>query len=134
LEFYEEKTSKYFTLGVKIDSPDEESKLTTKWFREESKLEELSFLTGGRPSTTEEFRKNDKKVQLISQISEAKARFGQRLGNLEPRFFDMIPKSLAFKPMDNVKDFINKFILPEKTIEVETLRNNIAALKELEDL
>lgn len=134
LEFYEEKTAKYFTLGVKIDSPDEESKLTTKWFREECRLEDLSFLTGGRPSITEEFRKKDKKVQLISQISEAKARFGQRLGNLEDRFFDMIPKSLAFKPMDNVKDFINKFILSEKTIEVATLRNNIAALKELEDL
>lgn len=134
LEFFEEKTGKYFTLGAKIDSPDEESKLATKWFREECKLEELSFLTGGRPSTTEEFRRNHKKIQLISQISEAKARFGQRLGNLEDRFFDMIPKSLAFKPMDNVKDFINKFILSEKTIEVATLRNNIAALKELEDL
>ncbi|MBZ9689783.1 AAA family ATPase [Clostridium estertheticum] len=134
LEFYEEKTTKYFTLGVKIDSPDEESKLTTKWFREECKLEELTFLTVGRPSLAEEFRRNNKKIQLISQVSEAKARFGQRLGNLEDRFFDMIPKSLAFKPMDNVKDFINKFILSEKAIEVATLRNNIAALKELEDL
>jgi len=134
LEFFEEKTSKYFTLGVKIDSPDEESKLTTKWFREECKLEEISFLTGSRPSTTEEFRRNDRKIQLISQVSEAKARFGQRLGNLEDRFFDMIPKSLAFKPMDNVKDFINKFILSEKEIEVATLRSNIETLKELEDL
>ena len=134
LEFYEEKTSKYFTLGVKIDSPDEESKLSIRWFREECKLEEFSFLTGGRPSTTEEFRRNDKKLQLFSQISEAKARFGQRLGNLEDRFFDMIPKSLAFKPMDNVKEFINRFILSEKAIEVVTLRNNIASLKELEEL
>ncbi|MDR3602297.1 MAG: SbcC/MukB-like Walker B domain-containing protein [Desulfosporosinus sp.] len=65
---------------------------------------------------------------------DAKERFRRRLGNLEDRFFDMIPKSLAFKPMVNVKDFINKFILSEKTIEVATLRNNIAALKELEDL
>ncbi|NTW71345.1 MAG: AAA family ATPase [Eubacteriaceae bacterium] len=134
LEFYEEKAARYFTLGVKIDSPDEESKLTIKWFREEGRLEELSFLTSGRPSMTEEFRRNDRKVNLISQISEAKARFGQRLGNLEDRFFDMIPKSLAFKPMDNVKEFINRFILAEKTIEVATLRNNIASLKELEDL
>lgn len=134
LEFYEEKAAKYFTLGVKIDSPDEESKLSTKWFREECKLEELSFTTAGRPSMTDDFRKNDRKVTLIPQVSEAKDKFRQRLGNLEDRFFDMIPKSLAFKPMDNVKDFINKFILSEKTIEVATLRNNIAALKELEDL
>ncbi|MBC7765286.1 MAG: AAA family ATPase [Hyphomonadaceae bacterium] len=134
LEFYEQKSSKYFTLGVKIDSPDEESKLSTKWFREECRLDDLSFVTGGRPSTTEEFRKNDKKIPLIHQILEAKAHFGRRLGNLEHKFFDMIPKSLAFKPMDNVKDFINKFILSEKAIEVATLRNNIATLKELEDL
>lgn len=134
LEFFEEKTSRYFTIGVKIDSPDEESKLSVNWFREECRLEELTFLTGGRPSISEEFRRNDRKVAMIPQISEAKARFGQRLGNLEDRFFEMIPKSLAFKPMDNVKDFINKFILSEKTIEVAALRNNIAALKELEDL
>ena len=47
LEFFEEKNGRYFTLGVKIDSPDEESKLITKWFREEGKLDELSFLTRG---------------------------------------------------------------------------------------
>jgi len=134
LEFFEEKTSKYFTLGIKIDSPDEESSMKIKWFREECRLEELSFITEGRPSTTEEFRKNDKKILLIAQTSEAKLRFGQRMGNLEDRFFDMIPKSLAFKPMDNVKDFINKFILTESKVEVATLRNNIAILKEFEDL
>jgi len=134
LEFYEEKAARHFTLGVKVDSPDEESKLTIKWFREECRLEELSFLTAGRPSTSEEFRKNDNKIKLIAQHSEARQLFGRRLGNLEDRFFDMIPKSLAFKPMDNVKDFINRFILSEKAIEVEMLRHNIASLKELEDL
>lgn len=134
LEFYEEKTGKYFVLGAKIDSPDEESKPMSKWFREECRLEELSFLSDGRPSTEDEFRRNDRKVQLISQVTQAKDIFRRRLGNLEDRFFDMIPKSLAFKPMDNVKDFINKFILSEKAIEVATLRKNIAALKELEDL
>ena len=134
LEFYEEKRNQYFTLGVKIDSADDESKLNTKWFSEECKLEAFSFLTEGRPSTTEEFRKNDRKVSLISQVSEAKLRFARRLGNLEDRFFDMIPKSLAFKPMDKVKDFINKFILSEKNIEVSTLRKNINQLKEFEDL
>lgn len=134
LEFYEEKKSQYFTIGTKIDSADDESKLNVKWFSEESRLEELSFLTDGRPSMSEEFRKNDRKVALISQVSEAKHRFGRRLGNLEDRFFDMIPKSLAFKPMDKVKDFINKFILSEKNIEVSTLRRNINLLKEFEDL
>lgn len=133
LEFYEEEKDRYFTLGVKIDSPDEDSKLTRKWFSEECRFEALSFVTEGRPSTTEEFRKNHNKIQLISQDKKAKAVFGRRLGNLEERFFDIIPKSLAFKPMDNVKEFINKFILSEKPMEVLSLRDNIKTLKDLED-
>lgn len=134
LEFYDDKALKYFTLGVKVDSFDELSNLIIKWYIEECKLEELTFLTEGRPSFTEEFRRNDKKVLLISQVTDAKARFGRRLGNLEERFFEMIPKSLAFKPMDNVKQFIHNFILPAKPIDVAVLRNNIATLKELEKL
>ncbi|MGM0397079.1 MAG: ATP-binding protein [Bacillota bacterium] len=134
LEFFEESKSKYFTLGAKMESPDEDARLDTRWFVEECKLDDLTFISEGRPSMKGEFRRNERKVELISQMREAKQRFGRRLGNLEDRFFDMIPKSLAFKPMDNVKDFINKFILSEKRIEVDSLRRNISSLKEFEDL
>lgn len=135
LEFFEESKSNYFTIGAKIDSPDEESKLDVRWFVTECRLEELAFITDGRPSMTDEFRRgSDSNIQLITQVGEAKARFARRLGNLEDRFFDMIPKSLAFKPMDKVKDFINRFILAEKRIEVASLRKNISLLKEFEDL
>ena len=134
LEFYEQKRGGYFSLGVKIDSPDEEARLDVRWFIEECKLDELTFLTNGRPSMTAEFRTADGSVRFIPQINEAKARFARRLGGLEERFFDIIPKSLAFKPMDKVKDFINKFILSEKQIEVEALRRNIMHLDELKEL
>ncbi|WP_409227167.1 ATP-binding protein [Gudongella sp. SC589] len=134
LEFFEETKSSYFTMGAMMESPDEDARLSTKWFVEECRLDEISFITGGRPSMKDEFRRKDRKIVLIGQMGEAKQRFGRRLGNLEDRFFDMIPKSLAFKPMDNVKDFINKFILSEKRIEVHSLRENIRHLKEFEEL
>lgn len=134
LEFYEEKTGKTFVTGVKIDSPDEEAQVVSRWFVVEDDLDAITFLKGNRPATTEEFRRKGKKIPLIMRDYEAKDRFARRMGNLDPRFFDIIPKSLAFKPMDNVKDFINKFILAEKTIEVASLRRNIESLKELEDL
>ena len=53
---------------------------------------------------------------------------------MEDKFFDIIPKSLAFKPMDNVKEFINKFVLSETKIDVASLRENIETLSELEYL
>lgn len=134
LEFYEEKTDRYFVVGVHMLSVDEESPVTTKWYCEECRLEKLSFMTGERASLADEFRNGGKKIRYIDQKNVAKDRFKRRMGNLDDKFFDIIPKSLAFKPMDNVKEFINKFVLSEAKIDVASLRENIETLSELEAL
>lgn len=134
IEFYEESKDKYFVVGVKIDSTDIESDAKKKWFIEDGIIEDFSFVTNNRPSTDEQFRKNGKKVSMIQQVSEAKSRIKVRLGHLDDNFFDIIIKSLAFKPMDNVKKFINQFILPEKNIDVVSLRENISNLREMQKI
>lgn len=134
LEFYEEKTDKYFVLGVHMTSPDEESAVITKWYIEECRFEDLSFLIGSKPALAGEFKRKGVPVKFIDQQKLARERFKRRMGNLEDKFFDIIPKSLAFKPMDNVKDFINKFVLPEDKIDIDSLRENIETLSELEEL
>ncbi len=134
LEFYEVKSNKSFIIGVKLDSDSEEGDIKSHWFLEEGQLENLSFVTDGRPSTTEQFRKNGRKIQTSTSVNETRQRFARRLGNLDDRFFEMIPKSLAFKPLDNVKEFINKFILAEKEVQIDALKQNIRTLKEYENL
>lgn len=134
LEFYKEKGDRYFVIGVHMLSPDEESPVTARWYVEECRLEALSFMVGDRPALAEEFRVNGKKIKFIDQKNAARDRFKRRLGNLDDKFFDIIPKSLAFKPMDNVKDFINKFVLSEEKVDVAALRENIETLSELEDI
>lgn len=134
LEFYEEKGDRYFVIGVHMTSQDEESPVITKWYVEECRLEELSFVVENHPAQADEFRMNGKRISYIEQKNAARDRFKRRLGNLDDKFFDIIPKSLAFKPMDNVKDFINKFILSETKIDVASLRENIETLSELEFL
>ena len=44
IEVYEETKQRYFVIGAKFDSPDAESSVKTKWFCEECRLENLSFL------------------------------------------------------------------------------------------
>jgi len=134
LEFYEEKGDRYFVIGVHMTSPDEESAVKTKWYVEECRLEDMSFIVNNRAALDSEFRVKGKRIHYIEQKNVARDRFKRRLGNLDDKFFDIIPKSLAFKPMDNVKDFINKFVLSENKIDVDLLRENIETLKELEDL
>ncbi|MDE5716643.1 MAG: AAA family ATPase [Lachnospiraceae bacterium] len=134
LEFYEEKGDRYFVLGVHMLSRDEESPVTTRWYIEECRLEDLSFMAGERAALAEEFRAKNRKISYIDQKNAAQDRFKRRLGNLDDKFFDIIPKSLAFKPMDNVKEFINKFVLSEERVDVASLRENIETLSELEHI
>lgn len=134
LEFYEESKDKYFVIGVKLDSIDLDSDVRQKWFCVESNLDNINFIVNGKPALDEQFFKGDSKVQIIHTQKEAKEKFKRRLGNLDEKFFELIPKSLAFKPMDDVKSFINKFILPERIVDVETLKENINSLKEMQDI
>lgn len=134
LEIYEEKGDRYFVIGVHLLSIDEESQVVTKWYMEECRLEDLSFTVEGRAALADEFRIRGRKISYIDQKNAAKDRFKRRMGNLDDKFFDIIPKSLAFKPMDNVKEFINKFVLSEQRVDVASLRENIETLSELENV
>ena len=98
LEFYEESKNKSFVIGVKLDSPDLDSDIRKKWFCEEGVIESLSFTIGNKPALDDQFKNNGRKVSFINSQKEAKARFKRRMGNLDDTFFELIPKSLAFKP------------------------------------
>jgi len=134
LEFFEESKNQYFVIGVKIDQRDVDGDIAKKWFNVEGELDSLTFIVNGKPALDKEFTQNEKKVQLETQVERAKDNFKIRLGRLDDTFGDMILKSMAFKPMDKVKDFINKFILPENKIETGNLQDNIRNLRELQKL
>lgn len=133
LEFFEEKEKRFFVIGVHISSGNENETPDKRWYIENGKLENFSFLTkDNKPSMPEEFRKNGEKISFIKNLGEYKSNLRYRLGNLEEKFFEVLLKALAFRPVDNVKDFINKYVLTEKTIDVQSLRENIDVLNEFE--
>ena len=134
LEFYEQSKNNYFVIGVKLDSPDVESDITKKWFTVEGPMDSLSFIVNGKPAMDKEFTQNGRRIQFETQVSRAKDNFKVRLGRLDDNFEEMIIKSMAFRPMDKVKDFINNFILPKNVIRTEVLQENIRNLKELQNL
>lgn len=96
-------------------------------------MEDFSFLTEeNKPSMADEFRNKGEKVKFIKTVNEYKENLRHRLGNLEDKFFEVILKALAFRPVDNVKDFINRYVLTEKNIDVQSLRESIDVLNEFE--
>lgn len=49
----------------------------------------------------------------------------QRFGRIEDKFFQLIPKALAFKPIDDIKDFVYSYVLDEKEVNIDHLRENV---------
>ena len=115
LEFYEEKENRWFVIGVHITSGNENESPTKRWYIENGKLEDFSFITPeNKPLMYDEFRNKEEKVKFIKSVNEYKENLRHRLGSLEEKFFEVLLKALAFRPVDNVKDFINKYVLTEK--------------------
>lgn len=130
LEFCDEDKKKNFVLGVVHTSNDEQSQILSKWYIAECNLDELTFVVGERPATPKELRSN----LILLERKDARERFLSRLGRLDEKFFEMIQKAIAFKPMRNVKDFIKNFLLTESNVDFESLKETINNVRELENL
>ena len=130
LEFCDEDKKRNFVLGVVHTSNDEQSQILSKWYIAECSLEELNFIVGERPATPKELRTN----LILLERKDARGRFLSRLGRLDEKFFEMIQKAIAFKPMKNVKDFIKNFLLTESNVDFESLKETINNVRELENL
>ena len=55
-----------------------------------------------------------------------------RFGRLEDKFFSLIPKALAFKPIHDIKDFVYSYVLDEKEVNIDALKENVRSYQDLE--
>lgn len=134
LEFYEEEKNKSFIVGAVIDSASE-SKEKAIWYRLENKsIEDDLFLQGNKPKNIEIFKITNKSAQILGSHTEAKRDFKNRFGRLEDKFFELIPKALAFKPIDDIKDFVYSYVLDKKEVNIEALKDNVRSYQELEKM
>ena len=95
------------------------------------------FKIGNRPRTITEFRSfNNKKHQNYFAKDECwkgkKDDENSVFGRIEDKFFQLIPKALAFKPIDDIKDFVYSYVLDEKEVNIDHLRENVRSYQELE--
>ncbi|MDD3168224.1 MAG: SbcC/MukB-like Walker B domain-containing protein [Eubacteriales bacterium] len=136
LEFYDESKKSYFIVGAVVDSASEDSD-TTVWYRmENTELRDELFFTGRIPKNIDAFRSTNKTwLKMITKTQvDARKDFKGRFGRLEDKFFELIPKSLAFKPIDDIKDFVYSYVLDKKEVNIEALKENVRTYQELEIL
>ena len=136
LEFYEESKNSYFVIGAVIDSASENSEKVLWYKIEKIRIKDIDFISDGAPVDIANFKIQCQKLNIstYNRQNEARKSFLSRFGRLNEKFFELLPKSLAFKPISNVKDFVFSYILEEKDVNVDNLRENIRTFREFEDI
>ena len=133
LEFYEESRDRYFIIGAVVDSASEGQETTVRYLIDNKQLTEDMFVNGRRVRSISEFRSANKGIkQWCKTQTEAKKMVLARLGRIEDKFFSLIPKALAFKPIDDIKDFVYSYVLDEKEVNIDVLRENVRTYQDLE--
>lgn len=134
LEFYEEDKKRYFIVGAVIDSASEGQEKTARYLMDGVRLEEEFFYNGRVPKSISNFRtSNGKKIkQWCTTNNEAKKMIQNRFGRIEDKFFRLIPKALAFRPINDIKDFVYSYVLDEKEVNINILRENVRTYQDLQ--
>ena len=134
LEFYDEAKKRPFIVGAVMDSATEEKEPNTAWYLIENKgLKDEFFKKGNQVKGVSAFRASNKEIQTFAAtITEAKKMMKNRFGRLDDKFFSLIPKALAFKPIHDIKDFVYSYVLDEKDVNIDALKENVRSYQDLE--
>lgn len=134
LEFYEESRQRYFIVGAVVDSASEGQEKVVRYLMDGERLDDSLFFQGRTPKSIAQFRTtNAKKIkEWCTTDKEAKKVFKNRFGRLEDKFFKLIPKALAFRPIDDIKDFVYSYVLDEKEVNIDILRENVRTYQDLQ--
>ena len=133
LEFYDERTKDYFTVGTVIDVFGDIVPPKVIFYEFDGKLTDSLFIDEeSRILTTLNFKKSKLASKVYLTRREAKLAFRHRFGSINETYFSLLPKALAFKPIADVKDFIYHYLLEEKTLDVEAIKESIHSYRDLE--
>ncbi len=133
LEFYEESKDRYFIIGAVVDSSSEEQETTVRYLMENTRISDDLFLYGKQVKSIAEFRGSNIDIRQWCKTNvEARKMVTARLGRIEDKFFRLIPKALAFKPIDDIKDFVYSYVLDEKEVNIDVLRENVRTYQDME--
>ena len=134
LEFYEEKKERYFIVGAVVDSASEGQEKTVRYLIDNIRLDDTLFFQGRTPKSINQFRTTNGKMirQWCTTEKEAKSMMKNRFGRIEDKFFRLIPKALAFRPIDDIKDFVYSYVLDEKEVNIDVLRENVRSYQDLQ--
>ncbi|MDD3107009.1 MAG: SbcC/MukB-like Walker B domain-containing protein [Bacilli bacterium] len=139
LEFYDQLSKKYLTIGVVFELPLSSRRNHGIFYHiADSKLEENYYIRENKILGLNQFKAavkvNGKEVRTFETKRDIKSMIKSTLGLSSDKYFELLPKALAFHPINEVNKFVYDFLLPEDTVDIESLQTNIYSYREISKL
>lgn len=128
-EFYDDKKSESFVIGVVIDIDSDNSIDEEYFILGNTTLDNINVLDGSNClKNREEFRRYTKDTFERVIFEKSKTAYQKallsRMGQVQDRFFSIFSKALSFKPIDSVRDFVYQNILEKKELQLDIMKEN----------
>lgn len=137
LEFYDFKERKSHLIGSEIEYAGAKT-LTHFFIIHNYEIHNEDYLNGDEVNDfikfKTKFKNND--VNFIDISNDSLRDRKRRLGSIfnidnSDRYFDLLSNALNFKPINDVNQFVNDFLLTKENVDFETLRSSIRGYYEI---
>lgn len=142
LEFIDSEDQKPFVLGATFEIRDNSSKTNKTFYHiidsyllddyyyryEANKKQVVNFKTMN--ISIESSSKRINKIEGNSK--EIRNAISQILRLENKKYFELLPKAMAFKPIDDVSQFVYDFLLPEENLNIEHIKTDIQSYRDVE--
>ena len=137
LEFYDHEEKEFFVIGVVLDLPKSGYLKKHFYVLENTSIIDSLYINNRQPKSWIQFQSALKtkkiKVEYSEQQTESSKIIRQALG-LGTKYNDLLPKALAFKPIDSLNKFMFDYLLNKNEINLDSLTDNIRRYREFEKI
>ena len=143
LEFCDNASRQYFVVGVVLEIQDSRPKVGRSFYHIPNSMltDDIFFNETDSGRNILNFRALEKKlgrdrVNSLDVPTDSRENIRKNLYSIleldRKKYYELLPKAIAFKPIPEVGDFVYKFLLPENEVNIESIRLTIHTYNELQ--
>lgn len=141
LEFYDNVSKQYFVVGVVLEIQDSKPGRSFYHIPNYMLTDDIFFNETDSSRNILNFRALEKRlgrdrVNSLDFPTDSRDNIRKNLYSIleldKKKYYELLPKAIAFKPIPDVSDFVYKFLLPENEVNIESIRATIHTYNELQ--
>ena len=144
LEFLETEDNTSFVFGVALEIRNNAEKASRTFFNlGKTKLSPGLFFDKDKDNLLLNFNMLNKKYKdkfdsreygyFSDSIVANQRRIKDIFNIIDNKYFDLLKKAMAFKPIIDIRDFVFKFLLPEENVNLNAIQKNLTSYRDLKN-